>query len=131
MTSIQHIGEAERRVTLRQIIAATAEEFGVTVPGILSRRQTRRYSDPRAVAMYLARMLTNHSLPEIGRALDRDHTTVLTGSRRIAERMTHDSALAARADAIERRVTRRPAATVVVCSYVAPVTVTANFGRWG
>ena len=48
--------------------------------------RTRRFLRPRQVAMYLARALTDHSLPEIGRWFGgRDHTTVLHAVGRLRE----------------------------------------------
>jgi chromosomal replication initiator protein len=40
---------------------------------------------PRQVAMALARELTEHSLPDIGQAFEKDHTTVLHADRKIKE----------------------------------------------
>jgi chromosomal replication initiator protein len=49
---------------------------------------------PRQVAMYLAKELTQKSLPEIGEAFGgRDHTTVLHAVRKIAEQRQHDTDL--------------------------------------
>jgi chromosomal replication initiator protein len=53
---------------------------------MLSKRRSRTVARPRQMAMYLAKELTNHSLPEIGESFGgRDHTTVLHACRRIAE----------------------------------------------
>ena len=65
----------------------------------------------RQIAFYLCRTHTTRSLPEIGRAFDRDHTTVLHGVRRVASLRETDAALdrdlskleAQLADLIERR----------------------------
>ena len=57
----------------------------------MSLRDTR----PRQIAMYLAKHMTNRSLPEIGRRFGgRDHTTVMHGVRRIEELKTLDSQIA-------------------------------------
>ena len=54
------------------------------ISDLLSKRRSRSVARPRQVAMYLAKELTNHSLPEIGEAFGgRDHTTVLHAYRTI------------------------------------------------
>jgi chromosomal replication initiator protein len=58
-------------------------------------KRVRNYARPRKMAMYLAKNMTNRSLPEIGRRFGgRDHTTVMHGVRKIAELMTLDSQIA-------------------------------------
>lgn len=96
---------------LRAIIAATAAECGVTEAQILSSQ--RQFALARQVAMYLARRLTPASLPAIGRAFRRDHSTVLHAVRLIEARAATDGDFAGRLDAIAataRRLTERAAA---------------------
>jgi chromosomal replication initiator protein len=79
-----------RAVTVADIQAVVAEAFGVTVADIRSARRSQQYVRPRQVAMYLARELTDQSLPRIGDGFCRDHTTVLYAVRRVAERIRED-----------------------------------------
>lgn len=66
------------------IIKAVCKHFSVTKLDLLSHRRTRRVTRPRQVGYYLTKMLTKHSLPEIGRRFgNRDHTSALAGIRRI------------------------------------------------
>ena len=51
---------------------------------------------PRQVAMYLAREIAGLSLPRIGAAFDRDHTTVLHACRKVEETMAGDDLLRSR-----------------------------------
>jgi chromosomal replication initiator protein len=56
-----------------------------------SKRRHAHIVLPRQIAMYLAKELTQKSLPEIGEAFGgRDHTTVLHAMRKIAEQRQHD-----------------------------------------
>ena len=78
-------------VTIELIAVAVADVWGVSVADLRGPRRFPSYVDPRHVAFALARKMTPHSLPVIGRWFgDRDHTTVLNGLRRfdrvIAER---------------------------------------------
>lgn len=75
--------------SIAEIKAAACQQFGVSAEELVSPTRTARLAWPRQVAMYLARELTQESLPAIGRAFGgRDHTTVLHAWRRTEERMT-------------------------------------------
>jgi chromosomal replication initiator protein len=79
--------------SIAQIKAAACEQFGISLDELVSPTRTARLAWPRQVAMYLARELTQESLPAIGREFGgRDHTTVLHAWRRTEERIsTNDS----------------------------------------
>jgi chromosomal replication initiator protein len=79
-----------RAVTVADIQAVVGEAFGVTVAEIRSARRSQQYVRPRQIAMYLARELTDQSLPRIGDGFCRDHTTVLYAVRRVTERIRED-----------------------------------------
>jgi chromosomal replication initiator protein len=73
------------------IKAATAEAFGVKLTEIDAHNRKPRVSFARQVAMYLARELTDESLPAIGRAFGgRNHATVLHAHRRINSSLHSD-----------------------------------------
>lgn len=74
------------RVTISNIQAVIAEHFGLTVEDLKQRKRTRAVAYPRQIAMYLARELTDSSLPRIGAEFGgRDHTTVLHACEKIAK----------------------------------------------
>ena len=84
----------ERRVTIDEIQKRVAEHFNLKMVDMVSARRARVVARPRQVAMYLAKQLTQRSLPEIGRKFGgRDHTTVMHAVRRIEELLTSDRAL--------------------------------------
>ncbi len=77
--------------TILEIQAAACEQFGLSSAELLSSARSARIAWPRQVAMYLARELTNESLPAIGRHFGgRDHTTVLHAWRRTSARIATD-----------------------------------------
>ena len=79
-----------REPSIRQVIAAVSRVTGISDIDIRSSRRTANVVLPRQVAMYLARLLTTKSLPEIGRRMGgRDHTTCLHAYRKI-DRLQHD-----------------------------------------
>lgn len=85
------IAADERRITVDEIQRHVAGRYEVTVEDIRSARRSQNIVLPRHIAMYLARLLTTRSMPEIGRQFgNRDHTTVLHGVRRMEERRATD-----------------------------------------
>jgi chromosomal replication initiator protein len=82
-----------RRRTISEIQAATCRHFGLSAEELLSPTRAPRITWPRQVAMYLARELTDESLPAIGRQFGgRDHTTVMHACRRTCARIASDEA---------------------------------------
>jgi hypothetical protein len=81
--------------TIAQIQKEVVARYGLKLSDMHSRRQNWEIARPRQVAMYLAKTMTKHSLPEIGRRFGgRDHTTVLHGVRRVAKLMQTDPKIA-------------------------------------
>lgn len=76
--------------TIAEIQMAVALWFGLPLGALRARHRNRRVVRPRHVAIYMARVLTGHSLPFIGRQFQRDHTTVLYATRNIAELRARD-----------------------------------------
>ena len=80
-----------RAHTVREIQEQTCEAFGVSLDQLLSTSRAAPVTWPRQVAMYLARELTDQTLPAIGKAFGgRNHTTVMHACRRTAERIAAD-----------------------------------------
>jgi chromosomal replication initiator protein len=78
-------------MTVGEIQERTAEAFGISVELLVSQSRAGAVAWPRQIAMYLARELTEQTLPAIGRAFGgRNHTTVLHAYRRTAERIACD-----------------------------------------
>ncbi len=74
----------DRRITMDSIQKAVAERFQIKQLQLKEKSNTRKVVYPRQVAMYLAKELTNASLPEIGRAFGgKHHTTVLHSINKI------------------------------------------------
>ncbi len=81
----------EKLITLENIQKTVAEYYKIRVSDLHSKRRSRSITRPRQLAMSLAKVLTNHSLPEIGDAFGgRDHTTVLHACRKVEELRRED-----------------------------------------
>ncbi|MEO1747668.1 MAG: helix-turn-helix domain-containing protein, partial [Pseudomonadota bacterium] len=72
---------------------------------MLSNRRTRTVVRPRQIAMYLAKIMTLRSLPEIGRRFGgRDHTTILHAVRKVEELKGGDAKLAKEIELLRRLI---------------------------
>jgi chromosomal replication initiator protein len=73
-----------RKITIEAIQKAVAEQFGLRVSEIKQKNNTRQIVYPRQIAMFLAKHMTDCSLPEIGRQFGgKHHTTVLHSVEKI------------------------------------------------
>jgi chromosomal replication initiator protein len=80
--------------SIGEIQAAVGKHFGLSEQELLSSSRSARIAWPRQLAMYLARELTDESLPAIGRHFGgRDHTTVMHACRRAGARIDDDAAV--------------------------------------
>jgi chromosomal replication initiator protein len=78
-------------VSIENIQKTVADYFKIKTNELLSKNRSQFLARARQIAMALAKELTNHSLPEIGKAFGgRDHTTVLHACRKIKELMVED-----------------------------------------
>jgi chromosomal replication initiator protein len=94
-----------RRVKIEDIQRIVARHYNVSKADLLSSRRTRTIVRPRQIAMYLAKVLTPRSLPEIGRRFGgRDHTTVLHAVRKIEEMIEGDRTLAEEIELLKRMI---------------------------
>jgi chromosomal replication initiator protein len=75
------------QISAATIMAATAEYFDTTVEELRGPGKTRALAQSRQIAMYLCRELTDLSLPKIGQAFGRDHTTVMYAQKKILSEM--------------------------------------------
>lgn len=93
----------DRRVTIDDIQKKVAEHYNVKLADMMSPRRQRTVARPRQVAMYLAKVLTTRSLPEIGRKFGgRDHTTVLHAVRTIDKMVKEDTGMAEDVQMLEK-----------------------------
>ena len=80
-----------QQTTIENIQKTVAEFYALKFADMCSARRTRSIARPRQIAMALAKELTSHSLPEIGREFGgRDHTTVIHACRKVVELKKED-----------------------------------------
>ena len=101
--------ETGPEITAAQIMAATAQYFGVTVDDLCGSSRSRVLVTARQIAMYLCRELTDLSLPKIGQAFGgRDHTTVMHADRKIRQLMAERRSLYNQVTDLTSRIKSQP-----------------------
>jgi chromosomal replication initiation ATPase DnaA len=78
------------RVLVSEIQSAVCQHFSLPLQAMTSPCRARDYARPRQIAMYLCRLHTRCSLPDLGRRFDRDHSTVLHAVRHIGSLRRRD-----------------------------------------
>jgi chromosomal replication initiator protein len=96
-----------REASLEAIQDAAAAAFDLSRDRILARDRSPKVALARQIAMYLARELTDVSLPEIGRGFGRDHSTVLHAHKRIAADVAAGGPSARTVDMLRERLASR------------------------
>jgi Bacterial dnaA protein helix-turn-helix len=88
MSAARSPSQHERLPSVRLIAEVTSMRYGVSYTDLLSSRRQAHVVPPRHVALYVARKLTRHSYPEIGRRFGgRDHTSVMHACRAVKTRL--------------------------------------------
>jgi chromosomal replication initiator protein len=83
-----------RQISVENIQKAVADFYSIKVADMYSKKRPANIARPRQIAMFMAKELTQKSLPEIGELFGgRDHTTVLHAVRKIGEERAHDGQL--------------------------------------
>jgi len=91
----------KKLITVDFIQRCVAEEFGLTIQELKTKRRNKAVVVPRQVAMYLSRELTDLSLPEIGGSFGgKDHTTVLHSYNKIKGVLSKDESMKSRVEKV-------------------------------
>lgn len=97
------IRASQRKITIDDIQRKVADYYNIRLSDLLSARRSRKIARPRQVAMYLSKILTTRSLPEIGRKFGgRDHTTVIHAVKRIESLQDSDNAIQEEVEVLSR-----------------------------
>ena len=94
--AIKNIASEEEAgvITIEQIQKTVASAYKISVEQLVSKNNSRQFSFPRQIAMYLCKRLTKHSYPEIGRAFGgKHHTTVIHSFEKIQALSAGDAKL--------------------------------------
>ena len=95
----------ENKVTIDNIQTIVCKYFKISKNEMLSSRRSRYLVRPRQTAIYLSKMLTSKSLPEIGRCFsNRDHTTVIHSVKTIEKLRKDDNELNIKIDTLKNKI---------------------------
>ena len=95
----------ENKVDIDNIQTIVCKYFKISKNEMLSPRRSRYLVRPRQTAIYLAKMLTSKSLPEIGRSFaNRDHTTVIHSVKTIEKLRKDDNELILSIDSLKNKI---------------------------
>ncbi len=94
----------QRRMTAETIRDFIADQFRIPVQTLRSRTRKRAVALPRQIGMYLARKHTDEGLAAIGRAFNRDHSTVVHAVRAVTEQMNRSTSIREQVELIDRKL---------------------------
>jgi len=94
-----------KEVTPNLILDTVAEHFGVSVNDITSKRRDKEFAIPRQIIMYLCRNMTTETYQNIAALLGKkDHTTVISGVKKIEKLIETDSELKNKIETIKKKI---------------------------
>ena len=92
--ALRHLQSNTNEITPKIIIDVVSRYFNVSVQDLLSGKRSKQIAYPRQIAMYLCRILTDYSFPEIGEFFNgKDHTTIMHGYKKINDNASVNSDL--------------------------------------
>ncbi len=84
--ALKHLISNNKKITLIDIKEVVANYYNISLEDLVSKKKTKNIAYPRQVAMYIARKLTDYSLPKLGEEFGgRDHSTVLHAYNKVEE----------------------------------------------
>ncbi|KAA1039515.1 chromosomal replication initiator protein DnaA [Macrococcus equipercicus] len=95
-----------KKISIQDIQTIVGSFYNVRMEDFTAKKRTKSIAFPRQIAMYLARELTDYSLPKIGEEFGgRDHTTVIHAHEKIKKQIEHDAGLKKEIDNLEKEIT--------------------------
>jgi len=96
-----------KEITPTYIINEICNEYGISMEDITSKKRNAELVEPRQIAMYLCRYMTDISLADIGRLLGKkDHTTVLHGVDKIEKLIKEDEIIRDKINNLKKRISK-------------------------
>ena len=100
--------ESQNQVTVEKIQKKVVEYFDLRQSDMVSKRRPSNIAFPRQIAMYLSRILTNHSLQEIGECFGgRDHGTVIHACKTVENMMEQDESVRRSVDYLTKHLSNQ------------------------
>ncbi len=84
-----------------------AGQFKVSMLDIMSKSRKKNIAFPRQISMYLSRKYTEKALADIGKAFNRDHSTVVHSVRTITESIARNSSVRGQVDLLANKLQKQ------------------------
>ncbi len=97
---------SQRRLSAVVIRDFVARQFMISPERLRSRSRKKEVTLPRQIGMYLARKNTNEGLAGIGRAFNRDHSTVVHAVRAVSDHMNRNTSLRRQVELMDRKIAK-------------------------
>lgn len=102
------INISQKKLTILDIQQAVSDFYSINSKEMLSKKRNQNIVFPRQVAMYLARELTDFSLPQIGESFGgRDHSTVIHSCDKIVKKIENDISFKATLTKLQEKISNR------------------------
>ena len=101
------INETESSLNSSYILETVSNYFNVKIDEIKSKKRNQPITNARQVYMYLAREILNESLLNIGKSIDRDHSTVIHGIEKIEDKLKKDKNFEATISALKDKLNKK------------------------
>lgn len=99
--------EAQNQVTIDKVQAKISDHYKLRLSDMVSKRRPANIAFPRQIAMYLCRLLTSHSLQEIGESFGgRDHGTVIHACKTVENMMEQDESIKRTVEFLQKQLSK-------------------------
>ena len=86
----EHSKRNQKRISIELIRKTVGKFYDVTVDDLISNKRKKEITVPRQISMYLIKELTKNTHKEIGKAFNRDHSTVVNSLKKVKESLEND-----------------------------------------
>ena len=101
------IVDRQHSLTPEVIRDFVAQQFKISLLEIQSKSRKKSLAFPRQISMYLSRKFTEGALSDIGKSLNRDHSTVVHSVRKITEAIARDNSVRGQINLLEDKIQKR------------------------
>lgn len=103
------VGQPKPRITIEDIQRVVCQYFEITSVQLLGRNRSKKFSEPRHIALYLCRELTDLSFPDIAQKFGgKDHTSVIYAYRKVKKAIKTDQNTASIIQYLTRQIQQNP-----------------------
>jgi chromosomal replication initiator protein len=91
-------------VTVDKVFASVYKKYNIKREEIVSSKRTKEIANARHITVYIIRQITDMSLPNIGKIIERDHSTVISSIETVEKRMAQNPVFRAEIEEMVKEV---------------------------